>query len=428
MITSARRTFGVTAMASLLVAGLVGCAGAVPEGEASDVALRVIVYTSNPDQLAMLDELAEGFMAENPAVTKVTFESIAAADLDTKLTAELQTSDAPDASWMTVVNSKRYIEAGALLDLAPTLKADEAFDYDDLIAPLQSAWVVGDAQYGVPFSTSTQVLYYNADMFRAAGQPTPDEMIEAGDWNWDSFREAAAAISASQGVPGYAPPFDNVELLYPLMYAYEASPWNESGAVCTANSAQMKAAMTTLHGMMYTDGSSTLPGQSAAVFDGSAATSIAYLSSIPLLKDAAFEWGVVPTPAGPNGAHPTVGQSAFVAFEKSKNPELAAKLVAYLTNAESSKRLAAYWVPSRDSLLTPAKLAEGQPLLTEEQFAPIVEGTIESGKIVPVSANGGAAQSAFLSALNEFLFTPEADVAAALDSVCEQLTPALESR
>lgn len=427
MITSRVRVAGALALAASLTAGLAACSSSAPEA-AEDVSLRVIVYTANPDQLALLDRLAEGFMSENPEVTEVKFESIAAADLDTKLTAELQTTDAPDASWMTVVNSRRYIEAGALLDLAPTLKADDAFAYDDLIMPLQAAWLDGDGQYGVPFSTSTQVLYYNADMFRAAGQPTPDEMIAADNWTWESYRKAAAAISASQGVPGYGFGFENVELLYPLMYAYEAAPWDETGATCTADTAQMKDAMSLLHSMMYVDESATIPGQTATVFDGSAAATVAYLSSIPLLKDATFEWGVVPTPAGPTGYHPTVGQSAFVAFQKSAHPELAAKLVAYLTNAESAKELAAYWVPARDSLLTAEALAAGQPLVTVEQFEPIVDGTVASGKIVPVSANGGAAQSAFLSALNEFLFAPGVDVDGALASTCAQLQKALESR
>src|SRR5690606_29826864 len=121
--------------------------------------------------------------------------------------------------------------------------------------------------------------------------------------------------------------------------------------------------------------------QSANVFDGSAASSIAYLSSVSLLAEASFDWGVVPTPDGPTGSHPTVGQSAFVAFEKGNHPELAAKLVAHLTNAANAGELAAHWVPSRESLLTAEQMSERQPLLTVEQFEPIIDGTITSGKI-----------------------------------------------
>jgi multiple sugar transport system substrate-binding protein len=426
---SARRLAAVAAATTAIALAMSGCGTPAAEPTAapsrSDVSLRVIVYTSNPDQLALLNSLADEFMKQTPAVTSVTFESINAQDLDTKLTAELQTSDAPDASWMSVEDAKRYSSAGALVDLAPTFDADEAFDYEDLIPAFQTAWVDGDAQYGMPFSTSPEVLYYNADMFRAAGVPTPDEMIEAGTWDWQHLREASKAIAATQGVPGFTPKFDNIQILYPLMYAYNASPWNESSDACTMQTPEMEKAMTLLHDMMYKDGSTSLPGQTSAVFDGSAASSIAFLSSVPLLKDAAFQWGVVPTPAGPDGYTPTVGQSAYVAFTKGEAPELAAQLIAYITNAANSEKLAAYWVPSRASLLTAERLHEVQPLLSVDQFEPIVQGALDGGKVIPVATAGSAAGATVLKGLNEFLFTPDADVDAAMESICGDLDPVL---
>ncbi len=426
------RSLLAASTAMILAAGLAACApssdGGGSDAASSDVSLRVIVYTSNPDQLALLDSIAEGFVEQNPEVSEVKFESISATDLDTKLTAELGTSEAPDASWMTVVNSRRYMDAGALVNLAPALSEAEGYDVDDLIPSLTEEWTDGESVYGVPFSTSTQVLYYNSDMFRAAGVATPDEMIEAGTWDWENYRKAAAVVADSQGVPAYAPTFDNVELLFPLMYAYEASPWNAAADKCMADSDEMVDALSLLHDMMYIDKSTTVPGQSANVFDGSAASSIAYLSSASLLADASFEWGVVPTPDGPTGSHPTVGQSAFVAFEKGNHPELASKLVAHLTNAANAGELAAHWVPSRESLLTAEQMSERQPLLTVEQFEPIIDGTISSGKIVPVSRNGGAAQGVFLTELNEHVFTPGIDVSSALAEVCGPVQDALESR
>lgn len=425
----ARRAAAVAAIATAIALVTSACGSPAAEPTAapsrSDVSLRVIVYTSNPDQLALLESLADEFMEQTPAVTSVTFESINAQDLDTKLTAELQTADAPDISWMSVEDAKRYSSAGALVDLAPTFESTEGFDYDDLVPAFQTAWVDGDAQYGMPFSTSPEVLYYNADMFRAAGQPTPDEMIEEGTWDWDHLREASKAIAASQGVPGFTPRYDNIQILYPLMYAYKASPWNEASDACTMETPEMEEAMTLLHNMMYTDASVSLPGQTAAVFDGSGASTIAFLSSIPLLKDVAFEWGVVPTPAGPDGYTPTVGQSAYVAFTKGEAPELAAQLIAYITNAKNSEKLAAYWVPSRAALLTAERMNEVQPLLSVEQFEPIVQGALQDGKVIPVATVGSAAGGTVLKGLNEFLFTPDADVEEALASVCADLDSVL---
>ncbi len=46
----------------------------------------------------------------------------------------------------------------------------------------------GDNLWGIPFSTSPTGIFYNADLFAAAGIPNPDEMIAAGDWTWDNLR------------------------------------------------------------------------------------------------------------------------------------------------------------------------------------------------------------------------------------------------
>ncbi len=44
------------------------------------------------------------------------------------------------------------------------------------------------------------VLYYNEDMFDRVGMTTPRELWEAGNWNWDTFRELCVEAKSKMGV------------------------------------------------------------------------------------------------------------------------------------------------------------------------------------------------------------------------------------
>jgi len=49
--------------------------------------------------------------------------------------------------------------------------------------------------YGLPRDISTMVIYYNEDLFKAAGIPTPKELNDQGKWNWDTLLESAKKLT-----------------------------------------------------------------------------------------------------------------------------------------------------------------------------------------------------------------------------------------
>lgn len=132
---------GVTA----LTAGLAACSGNGPASDqaSGDITLRMTMWTSNPDHIALFEEIAEEFMAQEPSVTDIQFESLTLDQLDTVLTTGVTSGDAPDLTWLPVESSREYIEAGALLDVAPTLTSTEGYNYDDLVPALQERWQEG---------------------------------------------------------------------------------------------------------------------------------------------------------------------------------------------------------------------------------------------------------------------------------------------
>lgn len=394
------------------------------------VDLRMVVFSSNPDHLNLLNDIADRFVEQSDSVAGVEFESVAAGDLVTVLTTQISSDEAPDLSWMTAEVSRTFIDSGALLDVSDTLKDDEAFDYADLIPELQVLWQRDGAQYGVPFSTSTKGMYYNRDIFTSAGVPLPEDLIAEGEWDWDTFRDISKQITEATEVPGHVFGdfnFDRWSELSPIFKAFGAEPWDETATECQMDSPEMVSAMELINNMTFVDRSSPLPGQQVDFYAGQAASTGSFISRSGLLAEAQFDWGFVPMPAGPAGAVPALYQSAIVAFAGSKHPEQAAEFLAFLTNKENSAMLAQYFPPARESLLNPEVLAKANPLLTAEQLDDVVVEGALNGDFIPVSNNDGEVSSTLNGLLNENVFFEGADVASGLSQVCEGLAPVLEA-
>lgn len=418
------------AVASLAIASLItACSGTPSESTADDLELRMTIWSANPDHVALFEALGDEFAEQNPRVSDVKIESFNLADLDTLFTTQIAAGDPPDVSWLPVESSLEYIQAGALVDLAPTIDATDGFDSADFIPSLMERWVDGDAVYGIPFSTGPLAMYYNKDLYAQAGVKDPAQLIADGDWTWDAFRATSKQLHDALGLPGFVLndfDFANWTRLLPYMNAYGASPWNDDATECTMDSSKMVDAMSVFHGMTFDDGSMPIPGQQVDFWGGQVGATTAFLGSSANLIDAGFEWGLVPTPAGPAGDVVSTGQASIVALAAGKHTTEAAEFVTFLGSKDAMKQYSGYFPPIRESVLTPEILTENSQVLTTEMVQPLIDGVKKNGKVFPVSANNAAVANALNSSLDEFLYQPDADVADALASVCAAVTPLLQ--
>jgi len=88
-----------------------------------------------------------------------------------------------------------YAAAGQALDIKPYIDKDSNFKLDNFY-PQPVAELSHDGKvYGLPRDISTMVTYYNADLFKAAGIPTPKELNDQGKWNWDTLLESAKKLT-----------------------------------------------------------------------------------------------------------------------------------------------------------------------------------------------------------------------------------------
>ena len=166
---------------------------------AQDVTVKYMTFSAAPDYLDELDATIDAFEAANPGI-KVEYETAAFGDYFTKLQTMVAAGTAPDAFELNYENFVTYAEKGALADLTPLLAADSGFDPSIYNAQALSAFTHDGKQYGLVESFSNVVLFYNKDLFDAAGVAYP-----TADWTWDDELAAAQALT-KDGVWGdFAP-------------------------------------------------------------------------------------------------------------------------------------------------------------------------------------------------------------------------------
>ncbi|MGO2097471.1 MAG: ABC transporter substrate-binding protein, partial [Candidatus Microbacterium stercoravium] len=389
-----RRRLSLTAGAGIAAGALVlaGCSGSTGETETPDepVELRMTVWTADETQLALFQEIADEYVEENPElVSQVTFEPIPFEDYTTTLTTQLAGGNAPDLGWILESYAPEFVSSGALADLTDTLKDHEGYEYDDLLDSSLALWEQDDQLFAYPFSNSPFAMFVNTDQLAAAGQPNPAELVESGEWTFDAARDMSAAAAETSGKSGLVVrDFDYKvwENLASVWAGWGASPWSEDGASCTLTDPEMVDAMTWIHDAIFVDDAMPGPGVTADFFAGDAAMTITQISRASALDDT-FDWDIVPLPDGPEGRQNVIGQGGIGVFANAEHPTIAADFLAYFTNPENAEKLAAYFPPPRESLLTAETLAAGNPRLSEEQLQSVVVDGIQDAVTKPTHPN-----------------------------------------
>ncbi|WP_102194089.1 ABC transporter substrate-binding protein [Microbacterium aurantiacum] len=422
-MSSAKKLGAAAAVAGLGLA-LAGCGASAPTpvettAAPGSVDLRMSVWTSNEDQLALFDEIAAAYKADHPEIGEITYESLPFADYNTTLTTQIAGGNAPDLAWMGDL-SRDLIASDALVPLTDALKDTKGWDYDDLLGSVTAEFAVDDELYAYPFSNSPFALYVNSDLLGQAG------VALDGDVTWEKISELGAAVHQSTGKAGFViRDFDyaNWGQLATVWTGWGASAWSADGKTCTLDSPEMVDAFTFLHEAAFVDQSMPGPGTTADFFAGDAAFTVAQVSRAALL-DGSFAYDVIPLPDGPEGEYSVIGQAGVGVLATSSHVQEATDFLAFLTNPENAAKLAQYFPPPRESLLTGEKLAENNPKLTADQLQSVVIDQLPDAVTLPNHTSPAEIKAAGKTALDA-MWVADADIEAVLGATCEAIEPLL---
>lgn len=132
----------------------------------------------------------ERFEAQNPGV-RVQSNVVSGAEYHTKMKLLLAAGTPPDFFFDNA--NPEYAYLGALEVLDPYLKADRL--NAGLLHPFMvSAKRWKGALVGLPGFATAKLWQYNAEVYREAGVPDPNQLYDQNRWRWSDFLDAARKV------------------------------------------------------------------------------------------------------------------------------------------------------------------------------------------------------------------------------------------
>ena len=166
--------------------------------QAAKTTITYFSFTASPDHIKTLNSIVTAFEKQNPTIN-IKVENAAYADYFTKLKTRIAANQAPDTFELDYQDFVTYADAGALLNLNTVSAQDKSFNKNVYFGKAYSVFAQNGKQYGLPSSYSTVVLFYNKDLFNAAGVATP-----TSGWDWSDEAAADKALAAKLPSGTYA--------------------------------------------------------------------------------------------------------------------------------------------------------------------------------------------------------------------------------
>lgn len=145
-------------------------------------------HWNSPERQAYFEPLLQKF--EKQTGIKVEAEFVSWAELKDKLILSVAGGVAPDVSAVSSSWGDEVGEKGAFLDLTKLVNRDKA-EFKEVFPTAFALWKTSKAeQYAFPFDFDLPALFYNKELFDAAGIDYPNDK-----WTWDDMLKAAIALT-----------------------------------------------------------------------------------------------------------------------------------------------------------------------------------------------------------------------------------------
>ncbi len=176
---------------SLACASTLFTATAVTASAADKKEVVIWDYFETDAQKQMMQSLIDEFNASQDEY-EASHVYVPFADYEKQLTLGIASGELPDLVILDGCGMASFIQLGLFGDIS-----DADINWDEYMeGPMESTMLDGK-HYGIPFATNCTALFYNKDLFDAAGIDYPDE-----NTTWDEFHEMAKALT-KDGVSGF---------------------------------------------------------------------------------------------------------------------------------------------------------------------------------------------------------------------------------
>lgn len=321
-----KKMLSVTLAATLAASMFAGTQSFAAEADPITLSVWAPFTGSDGD---VLREIISNYNETNTDNITVEIDIMDNATLQSKLPTAVTTGTGPSFVLVGIEYLKQYAENGLIEDISDfweTGGVDEANFYENVVAKSY----IGDTLYGVPMQYNLQYLYYNKDIFAAAGldPETPPATM-------DELKEAAIACTdADKHQYGLGIPYDYAAYCE-YLWANGGDVINVEGTENKLNSQENIDTLTWLQDMALNEGVSP-EGLTAVdadtMFQGG---QLAMYTSGPWningLTQLGVNYGITAIPAGSDGAYSPEGGCSYMLTKGADDATRAAvyKFMAY---------------------------------------------------------------------------------------------------
>jgi multiple sugar transport system substrate-binding protein len=295
-----RNLAALTVAATLAGLAASGCAG----GGGGSGEVRFLVF-GEPAELQAFRSVVREFHEIEPDIDVTLVEASDRDDLIARLSTSFAGGQPPDLFLINYRFYGQFAARGVLEPIQGRLDDSDAFDEEDFYAQALDAFRVDGELVCLPQNVSSLVVYYNRDLFRAAGveEPRPD-------WTWNDMVEKAIALTRDENGDGNVDQYGlGVE---PTLIRFAPFVWSNGGELVddlesptrfTLDSAAAQEAMRAffdlrgLHIVVPTEEEIESEDDETRFLNGRTAMVLSSRRATPTFRTITdFDWDVAPLP------------------------------------------------------------------------------------------------------------------------------------
>lgn len=333
---------------------LVALCTAVPMASArAKTTITIANWEGTSTSLTDEHQIANAYMKLHPDVS-IQIDSIPN-NYGTKILTEIAAGDAPDIFEIGDGDVSMYAKKGAVITLDSYLKAANV-NLSDYYSTVLNTGSIGGHIYTMPKDWSNLAIYYNKDMFKAAGIPFP-----TANWTWQQlFADAKKLTKTSGGKTtqwGIVLPGTWDRGVDPILYAWGGGTIGPKGQYVGYMNSKATVGALTFYGQMYQSGVAPSPAtvqgfQGVDIFQAKkAAMNMTGIWPLQTYKSTPnFHFGVAPLPKGPKAYGNAICYAGYGIYSGSPNKQAAFDFLKYLTGKEGETIQSNYAFVSMNSV------------------------------------------------------------------------------
>lgn len=301
-----------------------------------------------PAELAAYESLVQAFETRHPGIDVQLRHIPSQHEYRQRLTADFSAGAPPDVMLLNYRRFAPFAAQGGLQPLGPYLAHSAAIQESDFFVPTLKAFTLDGQLWCIPQNVSSLVVYYNRDLFDAAGVAYPPDR-----WTHDDFVARARALTRDLDGDGQVDQYGAG--VSPKLFRLAPFVWQNGGELvddpahptrlaldspASLAALQWFVALQTKEGVVPDAVAETAESSESRFLNGRLAMYLNSRRGVPTYRTiTAFQWDVAALPDGPQSAG-ILHSDGYCLAAKAGNRDAAWAFIEFANSVEGQELVA----------------------------------------------------------------------------------------